>query len=203
MYRRKKSRRKDLPLRKAPATETTTTCLSLTWSCMRMSSSAASSSSNEWSSLARTTWMALPPPLLLTATSSSMFPAKQSTHNQHADFDTAASYVRLTESAAYSIAQREKKKVRSGGPQSVTSLSRCHIKLRIDFFGLIYLMKPHARVLCKWCDYSSGAVVSFSLSLSVQQHLHSDASLATCQWFVEPFQIQTSNINLLYYAWAK
>lgn len=197
MYRRKKSRRKDLPLRKAPATETTTTCLSLTWSCMRMSSSAASSSSNEWSSLARTTWMALPPPLLLTATSSSMFPAKQSTHNQHADFDTAAaSYVRLTESAAYSIAQWEQKKVRSGGSQSVTSLSRCHIKLRIDFFGLIYLMKPHARVLCKWCDYS-GAVVSFSLSLSVQQHLHSDASLATCQWFVEPFQIQTSDINLL------
>lgn len=85
MYRRKKSRRKDLPLRKAPATDTTTTCLSLTWSCMRMSSSAASSSSNEWSSLARTTWMALPPPLLLTATSSSIFPADKSTHNQHAE----------------------------------------------------------------------------------------------------------------------
>uniref|UniRef100_A0A1B0D1J1 Uncharacterized protein n=1 Tax=Phlebotomus papatasi TaxID=29031 RepID=A0A1B0D1J1_PHLPP len=46
MYRRKKSRRKLLPLRKAPATETTTTKRSLISSCSRMSVRASSSSRN-------------------------------------------------------------------------------------------------------------------------------------------------------------
>ena len=52
-----KSSRKDFPLRKAPATESTTTFLSLTSSDSRISCRASWSSSNVWSGLASTIWV--------------------------------------------------------------------------------------------------------------------------------------------------
>ena len=59
-YLRKKSKRNDLPLRKAPATDTTTTFLSLIRSSSRICSNASSSNPNEWSSVATTTCTGLP-----------------------------------------------------------------------------------------------------------------------------------------------
>lgn len=55
-YRRKKSSRKDFPFLKAPATDSTTTALSLMSSCSSSSRSASSFRVNVWSGPVFTTW---------------------------------------------------------------------------------------------------------------------------------------------------
>ena len=58
-YLIKKSNRNDFPLRNAPATETTTTFLSLTSSLSKIFSRESMSNSNVWSLFASTIWMGL------------------------------------------------------------------------------------------------------------------------------------------------